>query len=55
MKILKCGTFYYELGEGLLGTLSGEATLAFSLLPPFSGEVNSYKKEFASPEANSFF
>ena len=35
-------------------TFSGEATLPFSFLPPFSIGVNSYRKEFAPLGANSF-
>ena len=31
-----------------MGTLSGEATLLFSCLPPLSTGVNSKRKEFAA-------
>ena len=33
----------------LKGTLSGEETLPFSFLPPFSIKVNSERKDFAPP------
>ena len=38
-----------------MGTLSGEATLLLSFLPPVSLRVNSYRKEFAPIGANSFY
>ena len=37
-----------------MGTLSAEATLPFSFLPPFFMEINSYRKRFAPLRANSF-
>ena len=38
-----------------MGSLSGEATLPFSILSPFSLLVNSDRKEFAPQGANSEF
>ena len=51
--------FPYTLNDGRLtsrciDTLSGEATLSYSVFLPFSIEINSLRKEFAPPGANSF-